>query len=122
MDSEIKVAIAPVKASELVALEGIADQSVFAYNVRGPLGKTQVNKDIVSSVEHAELHKLFPLFHDGITVIAKELDIVPDTLAVADYYVVNGCQSLTALFENRNKLTDSLRILVVHPASRMRLL
>jgi AIPR protein len=111
IDAETKAAIVPVKAAELVSLEGIADQSVFAYNVRGPLGKTQVNKDIVLSIGDAGAHKLFPLFHNGITVISKELDIASDTLAVADYYVVNGCQSLTALFDNRNKLTDDLRII-----------
>lgn len=111
VDANTKAVIAPVKAAELVALAGIADQSVFAYNVRGPLGKTQVNKDIVLSIDDAGLHKLFPLFHNGITVISKELEVSLDTLAVTDYYVVNGCQSLTALFEHRNKLTDDLRIL-----------
>lgn len=112
VDADTKAAIVPVKAAELVALDGIADQSVFAFNVRGPLGKTQVNRDIVSSIADAGSHKLFPLFHNGITIISKELETSPDTVAVTDYFVVNGCQSLTALFDNRNKLTDDLRILV----------
>jgi hypothetical protein len=111
VDADTKAAIAPVKAAELVALEGIADQSVFAFNVRGPLGKTQVNKDIVSSIEDAGSHKLFPLFHNGITIISKQLEISTGTVAITDYFVVNGCQSLTALFNNRNRLTDDLRIL-----------
>jgi AIPR protein len=111
IDTDKKAIIAPVKAAELVALDGIADQSVFAFNVRGPLGKTQVNRDIVQSINDAPRHKLFPLFHNGITVISKELEVSADTVAVTDYFVVNECQSLTALYDNRNRLTDDLRIL-----------
>jgi hypothetical protein len=74
VDADTKAIIAPIKATELVALEGIGDQSIFAYNVRGPLGKTQVNREIVKSLKDNSLHKLFPLFHNGITVITKELE------------------------------------------------
>jgi hypothetical protein len=112
VDADTKAVIAPTKAAELVALEGIGDQSVFAFNVRGPLGKTQVNKDIVASIGDAASHRLFPLFHNGITIIAKELETTPTTVDVTDYFVVNGCQSLTALYDNRNKLTADLRVLV----------
>lgn len=74
VDANTKALIAPVKATELVKLSGIADQSLFAYNVRGPLGKTGVNKGIVKSIEDAKRHRLFPLFHNGITIIAKKLE------------------------------------------------
>ena len=50
VDADTKAIIAPIRATELVSLEGIADQSIFAFNVRGPLGKTQVNKEIVKSL------------------------------------------------------------------------
>ena len=111
VDADKRALIAPVKASELVALDGIADQSVFAFNVRGPLGKTGVNKDIAASIDDAASHKLFPLFHNGVTVISKELEATADSIAITDYFVVNGCQSLTALHSNRGKLTPDLRIL-----------
>jgi hypothetical protein len=113
VDAKTKVVIAPIKATELINLSGIADQSIFAYNVRGPLGKTQVNKDIVTSIKDKARHKLFPLFHNGITVIANELElnISSGTLSARDYFVVNGCQSLTAIFENKDRLTDDLRLL-----------
>lgn len=111
VDAATKAIIAPIKAKELIALDGIADQSLFAYNVRGPLGKTQVNKDIVKSIEDGTLHKLFPLFHNGITVIAKDISTTTDALIASDYYVVNGCQSLTALYDKKSALTDNLRIL-----------
>jgi len=104
--------IAPIRATELVTLEGISDQSLFAFNVRGPLGKTQVNRDIVKSIRDKTLHKLFPLFHNGITVIASDVAVEPERLTVRGYHVVNGCQSLTALFNTKSSLTDDLRVLV----------
>ena len=111
VDAKTKAVIAPIKATELIAMNGISDQSLFAYNVRGPLGKTQVNKDIVGSIRDQSRHKLFPLFHNGITVIAKNLTVTKDSITVGEYFVVNGCQSLTTLYDNKDQLTDNLRVL-----------
>lgn len=111
VDAATKALIVPVKATELVKLNGISDQSLFFFNVRGPLGKTGVNKDIVLSIKDAGRHRLFPLFHNGITIIAKKLENTADEVVVSDYYVVNGCQSVTSFFDNKGKLTDDLRVL-----------
>ena len=111
VDANTKSLIAPVKAIELISLHGIADQSLFDYNVRGSLGRTQVNKDIVKSIKDAATHKFFPLFHNGITIICESLDATSDKIKIKNYSVVNGCQSLTALYENRLDLTGDLRIL-----------
>lgn len=123
VDANTKALIAPIKATELVKLSGIADQSLFAYNVRGPLGKTGVNKDIVLSIADARRHRLFPLFHNGITIIAKKLENTKDEVAAFDYFVVNGCQSLSAFFNHQAKLTDDLRVLTkfvqVDPTSEL---
>ena len=110
-DQDTKVVIAPVKATELVALDGISNQSLYKYNVRGPLTRSLVNKQIRETIRDISLHKNFPLFHNGITIIAKELDWDDDSISISDYFVVNGCQSLTALFENQKFLTDDLRVL-----------
>jgi len=111
VDSSTKAIIAPVKAAELVRLQGIADQSLFDQNVRGPLGKTAINKGIVESVRNTRLHKSFPLFHNGITIVAAKVNVSDGRITTEDYYVVNGCQSLTSLFNNQGALTDELRIL-----------
>lgn len=66
--------VAPARAADLIQLEGIADQSLFAPNVRGPLGKTDINKALVKSIESKDLHSLFPLFHNGITIVAGKVD------------------------------------------------
>ena len=111
VDAKTKALIAPIKATELAKLEGIGDQSIFDFNVRGPLGKTQVNRDIVTSIRDATKHKLFPLFHNGITFICGKVTNTKDKVEIEKYFVVNGCQSLTALHENRSEVTDNLRIL-----------
>ena len=116
VDAETLAYIIPIKANELVKMPGIADQSVYAYNVRGPLGGTNVNRDIVKSIKDKGLHKKFPLFHNGITIVTIKITETPDSttpekLKIETFFVVNGCQSLTALYENKKELTDDLRIL-----------
>lgn len=123
VDTETKALIAPIKAKELILLNGIANQSLFDYNVRGSLGKTQVNKDIVASIKDNKLHKVFPLFHNGITIICETLNDSKDKVDITNYYVVNGCQSLTSIYGNQASLTDDLRILTkfiqVSPSSNL---
>ena len=55
-------------------LQGISDQSIFDYNVRGALGNTKINKGIVRSIKDKSLHKQFPLFHNGITIVAEDVE------------------------------------------------
>ena len=61
------------EGKELVQLADIADQSIYAYNVRGPLGLTAVNKGISESLQNKETHKKFPIFPNGITIIANKM-------------------------------------------------
>ncbi|WP_206105998.1 AIPR family protein [Olivibacter sp. XZL3] len=111
VDSETETYIAPIKAIELVKLEGIDDQSIFDYNVRGSLGNTKINRGIVNSIRDKSLHKKFPLFHNGITIVSDEVEKSDDKLTLRKFYVVNGCQSLTSLYRNQKHLTDNLKIL-----------
>ena len=113
VDAKTKSILAPVKAEELVRLDGICDQSIFDANLRGHLGNTKVNKDIVESIKDQTKHKLFPLFHNGITIITEELSVDEgrSKLTVKGYGVVNGCQSMKSLFNHRKDLSADLRIL-----------
>lgn len=111
VDEKTNSIIAPVMAKELVKLTGISNQSLFAFNVRGPLGRTNVNKDIVKSIKDKKIHKFFPLFHNGITMICRQLKQKNERIRIKDYFVVNGCQSLSELYFNKEELTDELRIL-----------
>ena len=102
------------KADDLLALDGLADGTLFAQNVRLNLGSTKVNKEIAQTVSKPEEHILFPMYHNGITIICKS--VVPDmdngTLTLQNYVVVNGAQSLSILYRSRKVVTGDLRLVV----------
>jgi len=100
-------------ALNLLKMDGIADGRLFEQNVRLALGNTKVNKGLRESIKEKEEHKNFPLYHNGINVLCRE--IVSETeerIEVDDYVVVNGAQSLTSLMAEKSKITDDLKILV----------
>jgi hypothetical protein len=109
--TSLKMAIAPVAAEELVKMQGISSGELFAWNVRQWLKKTKVNKDIERSIRTQDEHKFFPAFHNGLTVLCKSLTLTADKITISGYAVVNGCQSLTGLYENKKQLSSDLRIL-----------
>ena len=107
-----KVVIVPLSGTELVSLEGIESGELFDYNVRQSLGRTTVNRDIEKSVRDQQEHRHFMLYHNGLTIIADKVDTsVENRVTIRNYVVVNGCQSLTVLWRNRNFVTDDLRVL-----------
>lgn len=106
-----KVIFAPLKASELVGLDGITNNELFAWNVRGSLGRTKVNKDIGKSVDNTDEHKNFLMFHNGLTLLCEKLERKDDKIEVSGYSVVNGCQSLTSLYDHKAKISDDLRLM-----------
>ena len=108
---EATAIFAPLKASELVGLDGISSNELFAWNVRSSLGKTKVNKDITASIINVDEHKEFLLFHNGLTLLCQDLEYVENKITISGYSVVNGCQSLTSLHENRARITGDLRLM-----------
>jgi len=110
---EAEVFMAPLLARDLVTLGGLESQELFAWNVRQTLGKTKVNKAIAESVGKVDEHKNFLLYHNGLTILAEIVELAEDggSLTVSGYNVVNGCQSLSTMYENKSLLTDDLRLL-----------
>ncbi len=112
MGTDIEMVIAPLAAAELVRMEGITSGELFSYDVRQWLSrKTKVNKDIETSIKQHSEHKLFPAFHNGLTVLCNKLEVNDDRLTISGYAVVNGCQSLSGLYDNKADITPELRIL-----------
>lgn len=104
-----KLFLITAKAEDFLKLGGIADGSLFAQNVRLNLGNTKVNKDIVQTLSNQAKHLFFPMYHNGITIICRNVE-AGDTLKVTDYVVVNGAQSLSVLNRHRGKVSDDLRL------------
>jgi hypothetical protein len=112
LGNSAKMAVSLVPAGQLVALQGIEDRSLFDPNVRLGLGKTRINKELDQTVKDPPQHVLFPAYHNGLTVLTHELKVRGKMVRLDGIAVVNGCQSLLSLFENRDALTPDLRVLV----------
>lgn len=113
LGGDVRMAIGLIPANELVRLPGIDDLTLFALNVRLGLGRTKINRELAATIngERPE-HALFPAYHNGITILTDQLDVDKDGLRLRGITVVNGCQSLLALYANRNSLTPDLSLLV----------
>lgn len=108
----VKVVVAPLSATDLIKMNGIANGELFTWNVRQSLGRTDVNKDIATSVQNVSEHKHFLLYHNGLTVLASSVErLSGGKIKIAGYTVVNGCQSLTSLYDQRANVSSELRIL-----------
>lgn len=106
-----KVNVLAIRAKELLRLSGIGDNSLFSRNVRYGLGRTRVNKDIKNTIAKGSEHAKFFLYHNGITITCRKLDLNADSVKLTDYSVVNGCQSMLTFYENGDKLSDKVFVL-----------
>jgi hypothetical protein len=105
------VLVAALLATELMVLDGIQTGELFDWNVRRSLGRTKVNRAIAQSVKDQAEHRNFLLYHNGLTVLTTDMEYAEDRITISGYSVVNGCQSLTSLYENRSSISTDLRLL-----------
>lgn len=93
--------------------EGNLRESVFEENVRSFLGnKNDVNAAIQETLKTPEKKSLFSVLNNGITIVAPELTLTPNTkeLHLANYQIINGCQTSSTLQENKLLLTESVNV------------
>ncbi len=108
-----QVSVYSIRAKELLRLQGISDKTLFYKNVRYGLGRTRVNKDIRDTIMDANEHNNFFLYHNGITIVCGGFDVgTPNRLIINNYTVINGCQSILTLYENRDAVTENIYLLV----------
>ena len=106
------LAVALVPATELVRLPGIRELTIFDLNVRLSLGRTRINRELAATIKRPEEHSLFPAYHNGMTLLTRKLTEAEGEVILDGVSVVNGCQSLVALYNTRDSLTPNLRVLV----------
>ena len=90
-------------------------QAVFEENVRSFLGgQNDVNTAIQETLRSPDKKSLFSVLNNGITIVAPELTLTPNTkeFHLANYQIINGCQTSSTLFENLPYLTDSVNVVV----------
>jgi hypothetical protein len=73
---------------------------LYERNVRKFLGgRTKINKAIATTLQ--ENPERFGLYNNGITVVVSDVDTseIPDSIVLAEPYVVNGCQTTRTIWE-----------------------
>lgn len=106
------MALALVPATELVRLPGIENLTIFDLNVRLGLGNTKINRELRATVRTPAEHQAFPAYHNGLTLLTDTLEVTDDGLEIEGVAVVNGCQSLLSLYNERSNLTPALNVVV----------
>lgn len=92
-----KAVIVAVPLKDCIKIPGIKDGSLFRKNVRQSLGNNnKVNKGIARTLKKDA--KDFVFLHNGITAICSEMHIEGNILSVKELNVVNGCQSLSTIY------------------------
>lgn len=92
-----KAVVVALPLRECVKIPGIIDQSLFRKNVRQSLGNSnKVNKAIAHTLKKEPEDFFF--LHNGITAICSKLEITGNALVTKELNVVNGCQSLTTIY------------------------
>lgn len=101
--------------SLLVDEDNNLKQSVFEENVRSFLGnENDVNTAIQATLQNTAKKKLFSVLNNGITIVAPELTLTPNTkeINLTNYQIINGCQTSSTLHANREFLTEAVNVVV----------
>ena len=82
---------------------------LFYDNVRDWLDFNAVNNSIKDTLE-SEKRARFVLMNNGITVIARHLQVTGNKFLIEDYSIVNGCQTSHVLVEGRDSIDDTVMV------------
>ena len=94
-----RVAVAAVRATDIVQWPGIDDRTLFDLNIRREIRMNRVRRQLDGAIARQSDHKDFLAYHNGLTVTCRSFDDSDDgMLGVTDPSVVNGGQSVVALF------------------------
>lgn len=86
-------------------------KNLFLDNVRDFQGNNSVNEGIKSTIT-SNSQEALPMFNNGITIIAKHLEIINQRIVLTDFQIVNGCQTSHVIWENKEELRDNTDIIV----------
>lgn len=90
---------------ELVSTDdGDLNDDLFYDNVRAYQGDTKINKEIALTLKQSQ--RAFPLYNNGVTIVAHDIHRVSNSFQIQDFQIVNGCQTTNVLFENKDLIGD----------------
>lgn len=82
--------------------------SVFGDNVRHWQEWNQVNLEIKATLDDEAQQIYFPLLNNGVTIVARRLQLTANKVLVEDYQIVNGCQTSFVLHDAGQNLSDAV--------------
>lgn len=92
--------------------DGKIINSVFYDNIRSYQGDNLVNHDMSASLKSGNL-SLFTAMNNGVTLIAKSVQVSGVYMVLNDLQIVNGCQTCNVLYQNKDiKGIDDLMLSV----------
>ena len=93
----------------VVSDSGSLQRSLFFDNVRDWQEYNEVNSEIRQTLQSATKDR-FILMNNGVTVIAKSMQVTGNEFVLDDFQIVNGCQTSHVLYDQRDLLDDSILI------------
>lgn len=85
-------------------------KSLFYDNIRDFQDYNAVNKEIRTTVRDAGVRGRFCVLNNGVTMVVRQLRTTGNKFAIADYQIVNGCQTSHVLFDEQANLTDAVLV------------
>jgi hypothetical protein len=109
-----RVAIAAIKAEDIVKWPGIDDRSIFELNVRREVPRNRVRRQLDGAIRRRHEHKDFLAYHNGMTVICDGFREEPSKMVVENPSIVNGAQSAIAFAgaNDEGELTGDLQVFI----------
>lgn len=89
--------------------EGNLIPSIFYENVRDWQGDNPINTQIQETLK-SDRKSRFVLMNNGVTIIARDLNVVGNTMHIEDFQVVNGCQTTHSVYRQRDNIDDTVTI------------
>jgi hypothetical protein len=106
--------IGVIPASEYLKLiqndDGEIIHSLFYDNVRHWQEWTPVNVEMKETLLDDEKSICFPIFNNGITIVAKSIGITRHKFSLEDYQIVNGCQTSYVIYDSKEQIRDDVEI------------
>lgn len=90
---DYSTAVVAVRAVDIVTWPGIADRTLFNFNVRRQLPANKVRSELGRAITRREQHDRFLAAHNGITVICRDFQVSDEGVAT---YVCSQRRGQTA--------------------------
>lgn len=84
--------------------DGKLHKALFNENVRDFLNRNPVNDEIAQTLLSKINQSRLAALNNGITIVARSINIVGKKFTLGDFQIVNGCQTSHVVFSNRENL------------------